>query len=44
MTANFDENSPSCAIQGISRETESRGRETSRSRRSQRVEDRKNIK
>ena len=50
MSANFDENSPSCecqlsnAIQGTSRRTESREGETSRSRESQRVGSRKNIK
>ena len=50
MSANFNENSSSCecqlssVIQGTSRRTQSREGETSRSRGSQRVGSRKNIK
>ena len=50
MTINFNENSPGCKcqlssiIQGTSKGTESRGGETSRSRGSQRMGGRKNIK
>jgi len=50
MTANVDENLSSCEcqlssiIQGTSKGIESRRSETSRGRRSQRIEGRKNIK
>jgi len=44
MTADFNENPPSSIVQGASRRAKKRGSKTSRSRRSQRVGGREDIK